>query len=337
MKIAIYGAGSLGTVLGAFLAKGGMEADLVTRNAAHVAALRSAGARVIGTADLTVPVRAFLPEEMADGYDLIFLLTKQLDNDGTVRFLASRLAEDGVVCTMQNGLPEPAIARIVGEERTCGCAVAWGATLVGPGVCELTSEAESLTFSLGSLTDRSADKLPEIKRVLETMGPVAIEANFIGARWVKLLVNCAFSGMSAVLGCTYGEVAADVAARRCAQRIIKECIDVAAAAGIEIEPIQGKDVVKLLDYTGPIKRWISFAIIPLAIRKHRLLKASMLQDLEKGRKCEIDSINGIVCEYGDRLGLPTPFNDRVREIVHGIEAGTYAPRRENVGLFRTLA
>ena len=98
--------------------------------------------------------------------------------------------------------------------------------------------------------------------------------------------------MSAVLGCTFGEAAGDKESRRIVQKLIKECIDVCAASDIRIEPIQGKDVVKLLDYRNPIKKAISFFIIPIAIRKHAGLKASMLQDIERGKKTEVDAING---------------------------------------------
>lgn len=335
MKIAIYGAGSLGTVLGAFITKGGMDVDLINRNGPHVAGLKAHGARIVGTIQMTVPVKALLPEEMKAKYDLIFLMTKQLDNATVVRHLEHHLTEKGVVCTMQNGLPELSVAEIIGEDKTFGCAVSWGATLIGNGVCELTSAPGNLTFSLGSLCPNKNAELEDIQRVLALMGPVQIERNFLGARWSKLLVNCSFSGMSAVLGATFGEVAQNKKSRLCVQRIVKECIDVADRAGIEIEPIQGKNIRKLMDYNNWIKQKISFAFIPLAIRKHRLLKASMLQDLEKGRKCEVDAINGIVCRYGAKHGVATPFNDLVVEVIHGIEEGKYSPAFDNLRFFES--
>ena len=121
--------------------------------------------------------------------------------------------------------------------------------------------------------------------------------------------------------------------RRIVQALIKECIDVCRVGGIRIEPVQGKDIVKLLDYTNPLKRAISFFIIPIAIRKHAKLKASMLQDLEKGKLTEVDAINGAVSDFGRKVGCPTPMNDRVVEIIHSIERGERRPCRENVELF----
>ena len=106
-----------------------------------------------------------------------------------------------------------------------------------------------------------------------------------------------------------------------------------AAGGIRIEPVQGKDIVKLLDYKGAVKKGISFFIIPLAIRKHARLKASMLQDLEKGKLTEVDAINGAVSDYGRKVGVPTPMNDKVVEIIHGIERGELKPGFDNLKLF----
>ena len=336
MKTAIYGAGSLGTILGAYMTKAGFSVDLINHNAKHVAALKERGAHIVGTVEMNVPVSALLPEEMSDPYDVIFLMTKQLDNEQVVRSLLPYLTADGVICTMQNGMPELSVAEIVGEKRTYGCTVGWGATLKEPGVSELTSKPDALTFALGSPDGHRDEKFDAIVSMLESMGTVEIEENFIGARWSKLLINSAFSGLSAAFGCTFGEVAADKRSRLCAQRIIKECIDVARAAGIRIEPIQGKDVVKLLDYSGPIKRRLSFFIIPIAIKKHRLLRASMLQDLEKGKRWEIEAINGVVSAYGRKSGVPTPFNDKVIDIVHSIERGERSCSFENLSLFDEL-
>ncbi|WP_298505925.1 2-dehydropantoate 2-reductase N-terminal domain-containing protein [uncultured Sphaerochaeta sp.] len=103
MRTAIYGAGSLGTVLGAYLTKQGIECDLISRNKVHVTALQQKGARIVGKADFSVPVKARLPEQMQGTYDLIFLLTKQLENRKVATFLCTYLAKDGLLVTMQNG------------------------------------------------------------------------------------------------------------------------------------------------------------------------------------------------------------------------------------------
>lgn len=333
MRAAIYGAGSLGTILGAYITKNGGKIELINRNKAHIEALNKRGAAVTGTVNFTQPVHAYTPDEMSGKYDIIFLMTKQQQNKEVVTYIKDYLADDGVVVTLQNGIPEIEIGEIIGEERVLGCTVAWGATMKGAGTCELTSAADSLTFSLGSLQKKPNKHIDKVKSLLELMGHVEIDKNFIGSRWSKLLINSAFSGMSAVLGCTFGEAAGNKASRRIVQAIIKECIDVCAAGNIRIEPVQGKDIVKLLDYKGRIKKAISFFIIPIAIRKHALLKASMLQDLENGKKTEVDAINGVVSSYGRKVGIPTPMNDKVVEIIHRIEEGELTASFDNLKLF----
>lgn len=332
-RIAIYGAGSLGTILGAFISKAGVKIELINRNKAHVEALQIKGAQVTGTVQFTQQVTAYTPSEMSGTYDILFLMTKQQQNQEVVQMLKGYLADDGVLVTFQNGLPEMQIAEVLGEERVLGCTVAWGATLQAPGICELTSEPDALSFSLGSISQKRSKHFNKVKEVLELMGTVDVEENFIGTRWSKLLINAAFSGMSAVLGCTFGEAAQPRDSRRIVQAIIKECIDVCKVGGIRIEPVQGKDIVKLLDYNNALKRAFSFFIIPIAIRKHAKLKASMLQDLEKGKLTEVDAINGAVSEYGKKVGFPTPMNDRVVEIIHQIEKGKLTPCFDNLKYF----
>ena len=333
MRAAIYGAGSLGTILGAFITRNGGQIELINRNRAHIEALRKDGARVVGTIEFTQPVTAYTPDRMSGTYDIIFLMTKQQHNDEVVTFLKDFLAEDGVIVTLQNGLPELGIGEIVGPQRVLGCTVAWGATMLGPGVCELTSSPDSLTFSLGSLEKEGDARIPQVKALLEKMGHVEVDGNFLGSRWSKLLINASFSGMSAVLGTTFGEAAGNRASRRIIQSIIKECIDVCAAAGIRIEPVQGKDIVKLLDFHGPLKKALSFFIIPIAIKKHARLKASMLQDLEHGKLTEVDAINGVVSAFGRKAGIPTPMNDKVVEIIHRIERGELRASLDNIREF----
>ena len=333
MRSAIYGAGSLGTVLGAYLTKNGVNIDLINRNRAHVEALKEKGARITGTVEMTVPVHALLPEEMAGKYDIIFLMTKQLNNREVVTFLKDYLAEDGLVVTLQNGIPEDAVAEIVGPEHTVGVVVEWGATLSAPGESTLTSSPDSLSFHMGGMPGIREEKLRQVKELLEKMCPVEIEPNLPGARWSKLLINATFSGLGTVIGGTFGDVTADPRARETAVRCMKEVIDVGHAAGVEFAPVQGKNITALFYYTNPLKKAVAKLILPVAMKKHAAIEPSMLQDLKKGKPCEVDAINGVVCDWGKKTGVPTPVNDRIVEILREIQEGKRKTGKENLSLF----
>ncbi len=332
-RYAIYGAGSLGTVLGAFITKSGGKIDLINRNRAHVEALNEKGAVINGTVDMTVPVHAILPDEMEGKYDVIILLTKQLQNRETVTFLKDYLEDDGVIVTLQNGLPEPLIAEIVGSNRTMGCVVEWGAALTAPGVCTLTSDVAGLSFHMGKMDGISDERFNEVRELLELMCPVHVEENLIGARWSKLLINATYSGLGTVIGGVFGDVTENKESRRVAVSCMKECIDVGHAAGVRFAPVQGKDITKLFYYKNALKRAFATLLVPIAMKKHRAIEPSMLQDLKHGKTCEVDAINGIVCEWGRKCSVPTPINDKIRDIIKRIEAGEIKATYENIREF----
>ena len=335
-RYAIYGAGSLGTVLGAYITKNGGKIDLINRNRAHIEALKKNGAIITGTVEMTVPVTALKPDEMSGRYDIILLLTKQLMNKEVVTFLKDYLADDGVIVTLQNGLPEPDIAEIVGSQRTMGCVVEWGAALTAPGVCHLTSEVDSLSFHMGKMEGITDEKFNEVKALLELMCPVYEEENLLGARWSKLLINATFSGLGTVVGGVFGDVSENKAARKVAIRCMKECIDVGHAAGITFAPVQGKNITALFYYKGAIKRAIATKLIPIAMKKHRNIEPSMLQDIKKNKPCEVDAINGVVSAWGRKCSVKTPINDRIVDIIKQCESGAMIPKAENIHLFDDL-
>ena len=336
MKTAIYGAGSLGTILGAYMTKNGVDVELVNRNKAHTEALKQNGAHITGTVDFTVPVKALFPDEMQGPYDVIFLMTKQLLNPEVVRFLQPMLAEKGVIVTLQNGIPEPGIAEIIGSDHTIGCVVEWGATLSAPGESTLTSEPDSLSFHMGRMKGITDGQMETVRGLLEKMCPVVIEDNLLGCRWSKLLINATFSGLGTVMGGLFGDVSETPAAKKVAVRCMKECIDVGHAAGAVFAPVQGKDITKLFYYKNALKRGFAEFLLPIAMKKHRLLEPSMEQDLKKGKPCEVDAINGVVCEWGRKCGIATPINDRIVEIIKKEQAGELPLAKENIRLFDDL-
>lgn len=335
-RYAIYGAGSLGTVLGAYITKNGGEIELINRNIAHVNALNEKGAQITGTVEMKVPVKAYTPDKMNGKYDVILLLTKQLQNKEVVTMLKDYLSNDGVVVTLQNGLPEPEIAEIIGQNHTMGCVVEWGATLKEPGVCVLTSDPASLSFHMGKMDGIRDEQFNMVKKLLELMCPVHEEENLLGARWSKLLINATFSGLGTVVGGVFGDVSENKDARKIAVRCMKECIDVGHATGITFAPVQGKNITKLFYYKGALKRAFATFLIPIAMKKHRNIEPSMLQDIKKGKLCEIDAINGVICEYGLKYNIKTPINNRIVEVIKKIQNKELTANPNNIRLFDDL-
>jgi 2-dehydropantoate 2-reductase len=250
--------------------------------------------------------------------------------------LKDYLADDGVLVTLQNGLPEPGIAEIIGANRTMGCVVEWGATLSAPGVATLTSSPDSLSFHMGKMEGISDKQYQTVKTLLEKMCPVHEEPDLLGARWSKLLINATFSGLGTVVGGTYGDVSENKDVRKVAIRCMKECIDIGHAEGIAFAPVQGKDIVKLFNYIGAFKRALATMLIPIAMKKHKAIIPSMLQDIRNGKPTEVDAINGIVCAYGKKHGVPTPINDKIIEIIKKGENRELKMQPSNIRLFDAL-
>jgi len=321
-RVAIIGAGSLGTVMAAIVSQKGGECVLIDTNKAHVDALNQDGATVTGKIEIkNQAVTAITPEEMSGIYDVVILLTKQTVNKMVLENLLPYIDENSVVCTLQNGIPEHSVAEVVGCDRTVGGAVGWGAGYVAPGVSELYTSPEFMLVEIGNLANVYDEKLQRVERFLKLAGEVTVNANLEGFRWAKLLMNATFSGMSAALGCTFGEVLDDDKALKCIVQIANELIQVARAKGITLEVIvPGKDFYQFECY-DEVGMTEAMAFARVVWDVHRPQKASMLQDMEKSIPCEIEYINGLVVNGGKETGISTPFNDRVVRIVKDFEAG----------------
>ena len=335
MRVAIYGCGSMGTILGAFLTKNGQEVELIDNYNDHVKALNEKGAHIIGCADITVPVKAITPQQMEGKYDIVFLFIKQTANAEAVPHLKKYLNDDSVVCTLQNGVPEYSVSEYLGGNRTVGGTVLWGATFISPGVSEVTQNVTSgdTLFEIGEIDGKISDRIIKVAGVLEHMGPVHIVENLMGARWSKLILNSCMSGMSAVTGNLFGDVLNNPKASACLSFMAKEIVDICEVAGIKFEPTMGMD---MRDF-GKVDTYENFTLSQKCFRKFyadkMTAKASMLQDLEKGKKTEVDMINGFVVKQGKKYGIPTPFNNVAVKVIKGIENNELPLNMENLNFF----
>lgn len=335
MRAAILGAGSLGTIMGAVISKNGGDVILIDNNKEHVETMNKNGATVTGYMELNnIPVKAITPDQMSEIYDIVLILLKQTANKVALPQLLSHLNEDSVVCTLQNGIPEEMVAEIIGADRTIGGTVGWGGGWVSPGVAQLFTRPDHMRIEIGSIDGKISEKVQRVEKFLKLAGEVEVNENLMGIRWSKLLMNSALSGMSAALGCTFGEIIDDSKAVVCAAYVADELIRVAEKKGVNMEIIiPGYNFydMKFDDKSG---RENTVKILREIYSVHRPQKASMLQDMEKGIPCEIDYINGVVCENGNKFGIMTPFNNKIVEIVKGFEKKKYPfPTMKNLDKF----
>lgn len=189
---------------------------------------------------------------------------------------------------------------------------------------------------MGKMDGITSEQFDLVKSILEKMCPVYVEENLLGARWSKLLINAVFSGLGTVIGGTFGDVANNKKSKEVAVRCMKECILVGEASGTKFVSVQGKDISKLFFYKSGFKKFIAKIIVPIAIKKHKNIVPSMLQDLRNNKPCEVDAINGIVCEFGRMYNVETPFNDRIVEIIKKIERNELQLEYNNINLFNDL-
>lgn len=322
MRTAIVGAGSMGMIIGALMAKNGGQVDLIGSNLKNIQAIQEKGVTVTGYMNFTTPVNAITPNQLTGQYDLVLLITKQTETQAKLPPLLPFLHDESIVCPLQNGIPETLVASIVGEKRTIGGIMGFGATYQEPGISKLTSIPETVTqhgFMIGEINGEITERIQAVKAVLALAGGTTVLANLMGIRWSKLLMNATFSGMSASLGCHFGAILDNDRAMICIANLADEVIKVCHASGHKMVTMNTLDM-ETLALSSPQDITNKIPIFRRVWERHRGVSASMLYDLKKGRPCEIDYINGLVSTLGKEKNIPTPFNDKVVELVKKAEA-----------------
>lgn len=314
------GAGSLGIVLGAYIAEQ-RQVDLIVSSKVTADALNTNGARVVGKINKTVPVNALRSEDLEGTYDLFFYMVKQTANNTAIPLMLDHSHDDTVVCTFQNGLPELAVSEVFSPDRTVGAPVAWGATSIEPGVSILNTPLNDAYFSLGSMNPMGSKYLPGIKDILELMCSVHTSDDLLSLRWSKLVINTVMTGTSTAIGGSFAKVFDNEWALKSAAYVGRETVNVISASGVSMGTGE-LDFSEIFSFDSDETISETMQSIKNLWNGSRLAEASMRQDLLKGRKCEVDSINGIVVDVGKKHGVPTPMNDLIVDIIHAKEAGT---------------
>lgn len=330
-KIAMIGAGAIGGITAAFIQLAGRDLEIVCKHQDLVDKISNQGIHVTGIkGEYRVKLRAVKTIAHLSGpQDLVFLATKGTDCIAAARDLLPFLKPESMVVSLQNGICEHALAQVLGKERVIGCVVGWGASYNAPGELEVTSHGE---FIIGRIDHTADHRLPPIRILLDAVQPTRISNNIMGELYAKLIVNACINSLGVIGGVRLGRLLADKRMRTVFIAIMREAMAVAAAMQINVEPAGGGklDYDAFLKSRGPLadlKRHLTIRMIGF---KYRKIKSSSLQSIERGRRTEIDFLNGYICDRGKAHGVPTPVNDAVRAMVLEIEAGQRQMTLDNV-------
>ena len=329
--IAVVGAGAIGGVTAAALKSADWNVELVCKHQEIADLALTTGLSISGIkGNRTVRLDAVATiADLSGPKDLVFLATKATDCVAAARDLLPFLKPDSVVVSLQNGICEDNIATVVGRERVMGCVVGWGASMLGPGQLEITSEGD---FIVGNIDNRPDDNLPFVRDLLDNVVPARISDNIMGELYAKLIINSCINSLGVIVGVRLGQLLANHRVRRIFIAIMREAMAVAAALSIKVERGGGGklDYYAFLDDAGFLKNFKRHLFIRAIGFKYRRIKSSSLQSIERGRKTEIDYLNGYIIEKGKAHNVPVPVNTAVVAMIKEIEAGTRGMGLENL-------
>jgi 2-dehydropantoate 2-reductase len=337
MRIGIMGAGAIGSNVGGMLAKAGHDITLIDQWPAHVDAIKANGLRLGGSwGDVRVPVKAlhlYEAQSIQEPFENVFLAVKGYDTEWATYFILRFLQEpDGVIVDFQNGINDDRVAAIAGKHRTLGCVITIGAGLYEPGYALRTDPVPSdrIGFKIGELDGEETARAHRLVEVMNDVTATSITNNLFGERWSKLAANCMANPLAGLSGYGTAEVRSVPVARRIAIQVGAEVIRVAEAAGYQVEPIGGIAAQRYVDGANGIALDQLEADMLGVAANSGDGRPSLLQDVMRGRRTEIEDLNGLVVAEGKRLGVPTPFNEAVvREVQrHGV--GTLKPSPANL-------
>jgi 2-dehydropantoate 2-reductase len=227
----------------------------------------------------------------------------------------------GTFVSLGNGLVQERLEHLVGQGNLISGIVEWGATNLGPGHLAQTTSGP---FVVGPPSDRTQ----RLAEVLAPAGEVRVADDIDSVIWAKLLVNSVFSGLGAVAGQTYAEVVANPAGKAVALRMWREGYEVGLAQGLRPGKVLGVEAQALAEGDEEA--------LATAMEGHGATYASMLQDLERGARTEVDVIDGAVVEKGREHGIPTPLHERVTELIHASERGERRPSPDALAVLERL-
>jgi 2-dehydropantoate 2-reductase len=333
-RIGILGAGAIGCVVGGMLARAGHDVTLIDQWPAHVDAINRDGLRLSGTCgDHVVRLPALhlhQAQAIQEPFDALFLAVKGYDTDWAtlfgIRFLKP---ETGVIVDFQNGMNDERVAALAGRQRTLGCVITISAGMYEPGH-SIRTDTATVGFKIGELDGRDTERARGLVAIVNDVAPTQLTTNLFGERWSKLATNSMANALAGLSGYGSAEIRSVPLPRRIAIHTAAEVIRVGAAAGYTVEPIMGIAASRFVDASEGRGLNELEADLSRGATAFTGGKPSLLQDVLRGRRTEIDELNGLVVSEGQRLGVPTPFNAAIVAEVHRHGVGTLTPDPSNL-------
>lgn len=309
LRVLVMGAGSMGSVVGGFLAKAGHAVTLVGRDK-HMAAIREQGLGITGIWGehrvTSLRTQTDVTGLSKGDFDLILITVKSYDTQAAVEAVQPLVDADTLVCSYQNGLGNAEIiAEAVGREHTAGARVIFGVWLPEPGHAEVTVIANPT--ALGVYGSRApAEHVHAIAQAMDAAGvPTVCTKEIATVLWAKVAYNCALNPLSALLDVPYGALVETEHTRETMREVVAELYAVGQAMDIRLKPTTAEAYMSLL---------FEELIPPTAAHY-----ASMREDFRHKRRTEIEALNGAICRYGARHGIPCPTNTVLTRLVHARE------------------
>ena len=318
--ILVWGAGAIGGTLGAAWVRAGKDVTFVDADAAHVDAMNARGLAIEGPVETyTVPVRAVTPDRVEGRYPLIVLAVKAHHTDAAARALAPHLAPDGAVVSAQNGLNEIAIAKVVGEARTVGCFVNYGADYLEPGRIMRGNRGATV---VGEIDGRVTPRIEAIHHLFQLFEPDAVLTTDIwGYLWGKL----GYGALLFATALTNESIADALASERhfpVYRRLGEEVMRVAAARGATPRGFNGFDPEAFGPDAPEAATRASLAAMVAFNRGSAKSHSGIWRDLAvRKRRTEVDAQIAIVATLGAEVDIDTPAIRRLVALIHAIEDG----------------
>lgn len=335
MNILIWGAGAIGGTIGAYLARAGHQVIFVDREAAHVEAIKSRGLTITGPVDeFTVQAPAWTPTTVAGQHKAILLCVKAHHTEAAARSLQPHLNPGGYVVSVQNGLNELIIGKIVGRERTVGSFINFGADYIEPGVIHFGGRGAVV---LGELDGATTARVRALHRAfLDFDKDAIVTANIWGYLWSKLAYGAQLFA-TALTNEPIADALADPTYQDLYVAVAQEVLKVALARGITPESFQGFDASDFMPGTEPARSRASLAKMADLSRQSAKTHSGIWRDLAvRRRPTEVDPMLGPIVAAGLQLGVPTPLTTHLITLIHDIEAGKRSLALANLEALKAL-